>query len=292
MAGEALATPMRSMHHRRLGIAAQQRSECAAFTPAPSLPHPFPPPCVRLQQNVQAMAAQQMLQHSLAAMQGPPAGVLAAMGIGGYAYEHQAGQVQGQPAAAAGGGAAAPMGPQQAGALAAPLPLKVGEVGGGAAAPPSSGLASLANLAAAGLADLAAAAAGSGAAGTGGSSSSSPPLPAAGAGAVAGPGPRPVPGIQGVPLAASLDLAAPPVQPTWAGEHANGSRAVAAAAPSLPGPGNTAAPAFGTGADGDANGTAHSHHLGPRAAAAADGAAGKPTPAAVIWATAPGTPPE
>lgn len=42
------------------------------------------------EQNVQQMAVQQVLQHSLAAMQGPPPGVLAAMGLGGFNAPAQA----------------------------------------------------------------------------------------------------------------------------------------------------------------------------------------------------------
>jgi hypothetical protein len=92
-------------------------------------------PCAS-QQNVQAMAAQQMLQHSLAAMQGPPPGMQAAVGWGGAHSTCTQGGVplQGQPPPSA---AAAP------GSLAAPPTISLRAVPGSVPAD-GSGLASLA----------------------------------------------------------------------------------------------------------------------------------------------------
>ena len=67
---------------RIVHVPQQLRAKCALRVQLMfRLPCPIPP-VPGLQQNVQQMAAQQVLQHSLAAMQGPHPGVLAAMGIG------------------------------------------------------------------------------------------------------------------------------------------------------------------------------------------------------------------
>ena len=98
---------------------------------------PFPPPslpCSALQQNVQQMAAQQVLQHSLAAMQGPHPSVLAAMGIG-----------MGGPAAPATGYALLPLPPHAAAAAAAgQAALAAAAAPGGASGPAGGPLAGLA----------------------------------------------------------------------------------------------------------------------------------------------------
>ncbi|KAI7842370.1 hypothetical protein COHA_004009 [Chlorella ohadii] len=61
------------------------------------------------EQNVQQMAAQQVLQHSLAAMQGPHPGVLAAMGIGLGDRPQLTVSTSSGPAAAAAAAAAPPL---------------------------------------------------------------------------------------------------------------------------------------------------------------------------------------